>query len=159
VPGLSACALCSTLCLLYTLTAVYTLERSYVWPPPSLNLLCFRCWTSFLHVFRTFSLSWICVTSACFLHIFVIKLGLIRKVKTESESYLYWQFFSQSVLLDFEPLLGLMAICLLHWHYGFCLSFGLLPDGRTVLSFNASQFLSVSDVYSFLYFIILLCFY
>jgi hypothetical protein len=46
-------------------TAVYSLERSYAWPPPSLSLLYFLCRGSSCSMLRTFSFSWFLMTSAC----------------------------------------------------------------------------------------------
>jgi hypothetical protein len=62
MPGLSVRALCSTLCQRCIFTSIQTPERSYAWPPPSLSPLYFLYWASFLPVFRTFILSWFCMT-------------------------------------------------------------------------------------------------
>jgi len=73
-PGQSVRTMCSTFYLnLVAITAVQTLVLLYAWPPPGLSFLCFRCWASPLPMFRTFILSWFCMTSASSLHIFVIK--------------------------------------------------------------------------------------
>jgi hypothetical protein len=48
------------------------LERSYAWPQPSLSLLYFPCWASSCPISRAFEFSWFCITSACYLHNFVI---------------------------------------------------------------------------------------
>jgi hypothetical protein len=53
-------------------TTVYSLERSYDWPPPSLSLLYFLCRVSPYPMLRAFSFLWFCMTSACCLHNFVM---------------------------------------------------------------------------------------
>jgi hypothetical protein len=49
-------------------TAVYSLERSYDWPPPSLSFLYFLCHGSPCPILRIFAFPWFCMTSACCLH-------------------------------------------------------------------------------------------
>jgi hypothetical protein len=55
-------------------TTVQSLERSYAWLPPSLSPLYFLCRASPCPILRTFSLSWFCITSACCLYTFVIRI-------------------------------------------------------------------------------------
>jgi hypothetical protein len=55
-----------------TTAVVWTPERSYKWPPPSLSLLCFLCGVSPCAILRTFSFSWLWMSSACLLHNFVM---------------------------------------------------------------------------------------
>jgi hypothetical protein len=49
-------------------TAVYSLERSYAWPPPNLSVSYFLCYDSPCPILRTFAFLWFCRTSACCLH-------------------------------------------------------------------------------------------
>jgi hypothetical protein len=57
----------------------------------------------------------------------------------------------QSVRLGFEPPFGTHGRIFASSDFWLCLSWGVLPDGGTDLSFNGSQSLSVSDVYSFVF--------
>jgi hypothetical protein len=74
-------------------TAICTLERPYVWPPPSLSPLCFRCRASPCPIWRTFTFSWFHIISACRLHNFVIDRRCAEywkpyAVLSQSQSYI-----------------------------------------------------------------------
>jgi hypothetical protein len=60
---------------------------------------------------------------------------------------------SHSVRLGTEPLLGHMTrFWLKSRQLQFCLSWGVFPDGRVVLSCNRSQFLSLLAIYTYVHF-------
>jgi len=69
-------ALYSRLCSCYlaiALTPVKSLQQSLAWPPRSLSLLYLLCWASPCPMLREFSLTRFRMTSASWLHNFVVK--------------------------------------------------------------------------------------